>query len=661
MSALAVVSAVLAVAWLVPAGVAARSADAGVRARLAPQFLGLAAVHAAAAAWPPLAPLVPAAWFAQAMALPDGRWTSRWRRVAAAGAGIGAVVWSGWLAVPGSAPGIAAYLTAAALLAPIALLAVPARCRRADRDERRTLQWLVAAAACAAGFDVIALTLHVMVGSPAAVLVWLAVSLIVVPLGHLVALLTSSDRWAAAALVQSVAAAGVAGLVSAVYLVVVAGINGTPTGPERGVLLASLTAAVVVAVLSLPVRGRLIGWADALLGDRAASVDEVVTTFGARMSRAVPMDEVLLQVAESLRGTIADGGVEVWTGTAGSLTRAVSLPDRGPARWQLGTRERVVVGQARIGGPAWAAVWLPAALDPPARDLRVVPIAHLGELLGLVLVRRDAEGPGFTDRDDGPLVELARQLGLALHNVRLDSALQDSLAALAERNDELQASRLRIVASADSSRRAIERNLHDGAQQHLVALAVKVGLARQVAEDGDLETVSVLLAQLRGDVQATIMELRELAHGIYPPLLRDRGLGEALRTAANRSPLPCTVEVTLPGRFPEAVETAAYFCCLEALQNAGKHAGEGATVSARGRSDASRLCLEVTDDGAGFDDSLAAVGHGFVNMRDRLGALGGELAVASTPGAGTTLRLAIPARPLAVPAAVPGAPVAQAV
>src|SRR3954463_11926185 len=178
MSALAVVSAVLAVAWLVPAGVAARSADAGVRARLAPQFLGLAAVHAAAAAWAPLAPLVPAAWFAQAVALPDGRGTSRWRRAAAAGAGMGATGWSGWLAVRGSAPGIAAYLTAAALLTAIAVLAVAARCpragargRRADRDDRRTRQWLVAAVACAAGFDVIALTLHVMVGSPAAVLV----------------------------------------------------------------------------------------------------------------------------------------------------------------------------------------------------------------------------------------------------------------------------------------------------------------------------------------------------------------------------------------------------------------------------------------------------------------------------------------------------------
>jgi signal transduction histidine kinase len=252
----------------------------------------------------------------------------------------------------------------------------------------------------------------------------------------------------------------------------------------------------------------------------------------------------------------------------------------------------------------------------------------------------------FTEADDRPLVELARQLGLALHNVRLDSALQASLAELAERNVELQASRLRIVAAADASRRAIERNLHDGAQQHLVALAVKLGLAQQIAEDGDFDVVQSLLVDLRADVQTTIKELRELAHGIYPPLLRDRGLGEALRTAATRSQLACTVEVDLPGRFPEEIETAAYFCCLEAMQNAGKYAGDGATLRVRVSSQPDRLCLELADDGAGFEVTTAAEGHGFVNMRDRLGAIGGELTIDSSLGQGTTVRASIPARPI---------------
>jgi signal transduction histidine kinase len=304
------------------------------------------------------------------------------------------------------------------------------------------------------------------------------------------------------------------------------------------------------------------------------------------------------------------------------------------------------VGRARIGGPSWTAVWLPTLTQPGNEDLRVVPVAHLGELLGLIVVRRGPDSEPYTEDDERALVEVARQLGLALHNVRLDSALQASLAELAERNEELQASRLRIVTAADSSRRAIERNLHDGAQQHLVALAVKLGLARSIAEDGDTDTVLGLLEDLRADVQTTIGELRELAHGIYPPLLRDRGLGEALRTAATRSPLPCSVDVDLPGRYAEEIETAAYFCCLEAMQNAGKYAGEGASITVHLEGTIDTLCCSLSDDGAGFDASTAVYGNGFLNMQDRLGAIGGELTVESAPGHGTTVRASIPAQPL---------------
>jgi signal transduction histidine kinase len=325
----------------------------------------------------------------------------------------------------------------------------------------------------------------------------------------------------------------------------------------------------------------------------------------------------------------------------------VSVPSKPPARLDLGEQERVVVAQARIGGPHWTSVWLPQLAKDveDASDFRVVPIAHLGELHGLVVVRRQPMDGIYTEDDERALVDLARQLGLALHNVRLDSALQASLAELAQRNEELQASRLRIVTAADMSRREIERNLHDGAQQHLVALAVKLGLTRQIAEDGDTETVLSMLEGLREDVQTTITELRELAHGIYPPLLRDRGLAEALRTAAVRSPLPSTVDVELPGRYSEQVEAAAYFCCLEAMQNAGKYAGDGATISVHVRGNHEALCFELVDDGVGFDTAATAFGHGFINMQDRLGAIGGELQVESAPGKGTTVRAVIPSAP----------------
>jgi signal transduction histidine kinase len=326
----------------------------------------------------------------------------------------------------------------------------------------------------------------------------------------------------------------------------------------------------------------------------------------------------------------------------GRLALAVSMPGRDAPQMDLGEHERVVVSRARIGGPAWTSVWLPnvhAGAD--GADHRAVPIAHLGELLGLVVVRRAAGAEPFNQDDESALVELARQLGLALHNVRLDSALQASLAELARRNAELQASRLRIVTAADTSRRAIERNLHDGAQQHLVALAVKLGIASQVADTGDVDSIRAVLADLRADVQTTIAELRELAHGIYPPLLRERGLAEALGAAASRSSLACAVDVDLPRRYPEEVETAAYFCCLEALQNAGKHAGPTATVTVVVRGDDDALTCTLSDDGVGFDTSQTTPGQGLQNMQDRLGAIGGELCIESAPGRGTTVRATI--------------------
>jgi signal transduction histidine kinase len=285
---------------------------------------------------------------------------------------------------------------------------------------------------------------------------------------------------------------------------------------------------------------------------------------------------------------------------------------------------------------------MPAVLEGREdRILRAAPIAHLGELLGLIVVERTDDDPPFVEEEDRALSDLARQVGLALHNVRLDSALQASLDELQERNEQLVASRARIVAASDEARRRIERNLHDGAQQHLVAMAVKVGLARQLLAR-DPATAEELLGELRNDVQVTVGELRELAHGIFPPLLRDRGLPEALVTAANRAPLETVVRAEGLGRYPEELEAAVYFCCLEALQNAGKHAGAAASVTVDVAEADGELRFAVSDDGVGFAVDGTPTGHGFENMADRLGAMGGRLSVSSSPGAGTVVRGAVP-------------------
>ncbi len=287
----------------------------------------------------------------------------------------------------------------------------------------------------------------------------------------------------------------------------------------------------------MPVRSRLAEFANRRVYGGQRAPDEALQTFGARMSRAIALDELLLQLAESLHRSLRLKAAEVWTGTDGSLERAAAIPDRGPRRVRLTAEELPVVARSHVSGNAWMQVWLPGILaEHENRIVRVAPMAHSGELLGLLVCAREEGDAAFTEEEERVLTELARQVGLALHNSRLDTALQASLDDLRIANDELSASRARIVAAADHSRRRIERDLHDGAQQHLVALAVKLGLARQML-DADPAVVATLLEELRADAQTTLTELRELAHGIYPPLLMDRGLPEALRAAANRAVL----------------------------------------------------------------------------------------------------------------------------
>jgi signal transduction histidine kinase len=353
------------------------------------------------------------------------------------------------------------------------------------------------------------------------------------------------------------------------------------------------------------------------------------------------MDELLLQLAESLRKTLSLRSAEIYTGTGEVLELAVSVPDLGERSIVVSARERPVITHAGVSGNAWASVWMPALLkDRPGGPIRVAPICHAGELFGTIVVARSEGAVGFSEEDDRVLTELARQVGLAFHNAQLDTALQTSLDELRRQADELRASRARIVASGDAERRRVERNLHDGAQQHLVALAVNLRLAKDVVME-DPEAAVEMLDELGSAVQDTIQELRELAHGIYPPLLVDSGLAGALRPVVNRSPLDIELVTEGIGRYAGDVEAAVYFCCLEALQNAGKHAPQ-AHVTVRIWEESGGLLFAVADDGPGFDVRLAQHGHGFTNMTDRLGAIGGSVRWESELGHGTAIRGSVP-------------------
>ncbi|WP_283136140.1 sensor histidine kinase [Rhizohabitans arisaemae] len=614
-------------------------------ARLARAGGLVAAALAAAAVWPACLPLVPAAWLTCGLSLPDGVLRSRRRRLAAAAAGLAALGWTALLAAADAAPEQGAAVAAGAGVLAVTLVAAVRRHRGASAADRRTLQWVAAAAVACTAAAIVLIALHLVLDLPGEPIPWILGALTLPPAGLLLGRLPATAGPAERVLAEAVVAAGLTLLVVAVYLVLIAGIARLPVGADRDVLIAGILASLVAVALALPLRVRLVSLGRSLSARRGQTPEETLAGFGARMSRAVPFDELMLQLTESLKATLGPAGAEVWVGTEGMLRRTVSVPELPAARLTLTDKERLVVGRTPIGGAAWAEVWLPHLLagHPRQAPVRVVPAAHLGDLLGLLVVRRTPEAPEFTEAENRVLIELARQVGLALHTLRLDSALQASLEELRRSNAELRASRLRIVTAADASRRAIERDLHDGAQQHLVTLSVKLGLACAIVQS-DPAAAAELLQELRGVVRATNAAFRELAHGIYPPLLRAHGLGEALRSATRRLPLRHRVTADLPYRYPEQVEAAVYFCCLEAVQNAAKHAGPGAFVQVRIHAEEEELRFEVRDDGRGFTPG-AGQGHGFVNMRDRLGAVGGVLTVESAPGEGTAVSGRIPARP----------------
>jgi signal transduction histidine kinase len=206
----------------------------------------------------------------------------------------------------------------------------------------------------------------------------------------------------------------------------------------------------------------------------------------------------------------------------------------------------------------------------------------------------------------------------------------------------VQESRARILASADAERRRIERDLHDGAQQRLVALRIKLELAEELLPQDPIRG-HALLHEIGDETVEALEDVRSLAHGVYPALLTQRGLGDALRDAALRSPVPVSVQVDGITRYAPEIESAVYFCCLEAMQNAVKH-GLGASRIAITLTDGGELAFEVADDGAGFDPATTAPGAGFANMRDRLAAIGGHLTHRSQPGDGTCVAGVVPRR-----------------
>ena len=595
----------------------------------------LTAVHAAASC------LIPATALHLELVIPEGSIGRPARRnLAIAGYGVAALV-AAVMVLGDRIPAVPAVATATTLALVIGLPAAHQTYQRSTGLARQRLQLVGCAVAVIVEVALVVAALNVLVDWPSHAAEVASGATALMPLALMAGTSPRISRRVDRVLVHTVSATGLTAVVVAVYLVIVIGLGRTPDDTERNLLVLSMLAAAIASLAYVPARERLAETANRLVYGERHPPDEVLRTWGSRLSRSIPMDELLLQLAESLRKVLVLRRAEIWTGTPDCLELAVSVPDRTAPPLLLGPEEQPVVTRAGVTGNAWLEVWLPALLeDRPPSQLRVAPASHSGELLGLLVIERAADGDHFTEEDDRVLTELARQVGLALHNVQLDSALQESLENLKRANEDLRASRARIVATGDAERRKIERNLHDGAQQHLVALAVNLRLAKDILAD-DPDSAAEMLDALGDAVKDTIQELRDLAHGIYPPLLMDAGLTEALRAAATRSPLSVSIDADGLGRYTSELEAAVYFCCLEAMQNAAKHAPES-NVAISLRETDGVMHFSVKDDGPGFDVATATAGHGYVNMSDRLGAIGGTIQWRSAPGEGAEITGSIP-------------------
>ena len=387
--------------------------------------------------------------------------------------------------------------------------------------------------------------------------------------------------------------------ITLIYAAIVVGV-GTLVGGQSNKFL-SAVAAAVIAIAFQPVRERSRRFANRLVYGKRATPYEVLSDFAERVAGTYAVDDVLPRTAHILAEGMGATRADVWVRVGSELRTAGSWPS--------------------------AAV----SHVPIADDLAVpgasatVPVRYQGELLGALSVTK-APGEVLTSADTKLLADVASQAGLVLRNVGLI--------------EELRASRQRLVAAQDEERRKIERNLHDGVQQQLVALNVQAGLLAR-ASGGDASKLAGLAEQLQTRASEALDDLRDLARGIYPPLLADKGLGAALEAQARKAALPVSIETDGVGRYEQPVEAAVYFCTLEALNNVAKYAAaSNATVALEQRN--GHLWFTVIDDGAGFDTNATSYGTGLQGMADRLDAIGGTLQVTSTPGAGTSVSGSVP-------------------
>jgi signal transduction histidine kinase len=492
--------------------------------------------------------------------------------------------------------GISQFALLAAML--IAVMGLLVRFRASSGDVRQQCKWLLWGGAFAAvffGAGMASAGSGADVVSPLLVFVGFAALLA----SYAVAMVHHRLYDVDLVISRTIVYATLAAIITGAYVGIVVGVGRSfGAGDEPATYLAIVTTAAVAAAFQ-PLRRRLQRVVDRLVSGRRATPHEVLSEFTRRIS--ANDDRLLEVVARSLvDGTVAD---------------------------------RAEIRVRRDGRMVCALAW-PSA-DPKVGDERAttIPISHHGVELGQ-LVLSTSPGQRMSEQDRMLAAQVASGMGLALSNRSLTDTLE-------RRVVELRDSRRRLVALQDETRRRLERDLHDGAQQQLVALRVKLGLARKIAQADGATQTDTILARLADQADALVDRMREFARGIYPPLLEAEGLEAAIAAVARRSPIPVSVSTDGIDRYERDVESTVNVCISEALRNVAEHAGAS---RARVRLDESDgvLTFEVCDDGQGFDVDASAYGVGLTNMADRIDALAGTLRVLSTPEGGTQIVGVVP-------------------
>jgi signal transduction histidine kinase len=567
---------------------------------------------------------------------PDGRLPSpRWRKVAWLGAIGIAGTWILFTFLPGKidgapVPNLENPLGIDALhdfepavfgfivLIPISIVAsavsLVQRYRRSTGTVRLQLKWLTTAAAFVGGAYALALVASFgnAVSGATSDPLWLSIvqnagvlSFLLIPIAIGFAVLKYHLYEIDVVINKTLVYGSLAAFITAVYVAIVVGI-GAAIGSKRNLAL-SVLATAVVAVGFQPVRERVQRLANRLVYGERATPYEVLSEFSGRMAHSYATEDLLPRMARIVAEGTGAARVDIWLKIGPDLVPEASWPERDGAP---------APPTPRVADDAVSAEGADGA----------IAVRHQGEVLGLITL---AKGPGeaIKPAESKLLEDLASQAGLVLRNVRLI--------------EELRTSRQRLVRAQDEERRRLERNLHDGAQQRLVSIALVLRMARHhLGPDGDPK-VGESIDQAAEQLALALQELRELARGIHPAILTERGLGPALQSLAERSVVPATVEFLLEGRLSPDVEATAYFVVSEALANVGKYS-RATAVTIRAAAQDGELLIEVTDDGIGGAD--ASLGSGLRGLADRVAAVDGSLQIVSPPGQGTRLMARVPVR-----------------